>query len=209
MRIKRSNFPLIAALLLAASCPLGFATAADPIQVEFDTSEGKFVMELNAEKAPKTVENFLGYVDSGHFDGTVFHRVIKDFMIQGGGFDQALKEKETRPPIVNESANGLTNDLYTVAMARTPDPNSASAQFFINTNKRAGGNSFLNRAEARDGFGYAVFGKVVQGTEVVDKIGNSRTEAVPVPSTPGGLMKDVPSTPIVVKSAKRVKPASN
>jgi cyclophilin family peptidyl-prolyl cis-trans isomerase len=209
MRTTIQLFSFVALALACAVCPISTAAADDPVAVEFDTSEGKFVMELNAEKAPKTVENFLKYVESGHYDGTVFHRVIPDFMIQGGGFDQALKEKETLPPVRNEGDNGLTNDRYTVAMARTPDPHSATAQFFVNTSAKLGGNSSLNRAEARDGFGYTVFGKVTKGTEVVDKIGATKTQSIPDPARPNRLMSDVPATSIVIKSAKVRTPVKN
>lgn len=168
--------------------------------VKFETTEGDFVVELNAEKAPKTVENFLSYVQNGHYDGTIFHRVIKDFMIQGGGFDKSLKEKLTGAPIRNEAGNGLGNEKYTLAMARTSDPHSATAQFFVNTKN----NSFLNRNEARDGFGYTVFGRVVQGTEVIDRIENTRTRSLPNPAVPAMLMENVPNEPIVVKRASVV-----
>ncbi len=141
------------------------------VLVALDTTEGKIVIELDAEKAPKTVANFLDYVMSGHYEGTVFHRVIKDFMIQGGGMDENLKEKEVKAPVRNEAGNGLKNNKYTVAMARTNDPHSATSQFFINT----ADNGFLNREQAQDGFGYTVFGKVVEGMDVVDKIGVVKT----------------------------------
>jgi cyclophilin family peptidyl-prolyl cis-trans isomerase len=205
MRIKINWFPLCAAALACTVClPLTAdddAPGGDSVAVEFDTSEGKFVIELDAKKAPKTVENFLLYVDAGHYEGTVFHRVIKGFMIQGGGMDGALKEKKTRPPVRNEADNGLKNEKYTVAMARTNDPHSATAQFFVNTEN----NGFLNRDQARDGFGYTVFGKVTKGTEVVDKIESTKTQSMPNPAVPALLMKDVPSTPIVVNSAKVLK----
>src|SRR5438093_3974893 len=130
-----------------------------------DTSLGSLKIELFPDKAPHTVKNFLAYVDDKFYDGTVFHRVIKDFMIQGGGFEPGMKQKKTRPPIKNESANGLSNTRGTVAMARTSDPHSATAQFFINT----ANNAFLDKAQSRDGVGYCVFGKVTQGLDVVDK----------------------------------------
>ena len=165
MRTKSRLLTRYSTFFLAlAVCPLVAAAAENPL-VEFDTSEGKFVMELYPDKAPQTVENFLKYVGSGHYDGTIFHRVIRNFMIQGGGFDQKMKEKETGPPVRNEADNGLGNEQYTVAMARTADPHSATAQFFVNTNAQPGGNGFLNRDQARDGFGYTVFGKVIDGTE--------------------------------------------
>jgi peptidyl-prolyl cis-trans isomerase B (cyclophilin B) len=141
-------------------------------KVELQTNHGKIVLSLDEVKAPETVANFLAYVRSGHFDGTVFHRVIPGFMIQGGGMEPGLKQKPTRATIKNEAANGLKNDKYTVAMARTNDPHSASSQFFIN----AADNAFLNHtAPSGSGWGYAVFGKVVEGQAVVDKIEKVRT----------------------------------
>ena len=141
------------------------------IKVQLQTSKGDITLELDDAKAPVTVANFVEYVKSGHYDGTVFHRVIPGFMIQGGGFEPGMRQKPTRAPIQNESANGLTNDRYTIAMARTSAPHSASAQFFIN----ATDNGFLNKAQAQDGWGYAVFGKVSAGTEVVDAIERVKT----------------------------------
>ncbi|MEM7294394.1 MAG: peptidylprolyl isomerase [Pseudomonadota bacterium] len=180
---------------------LSIASGQDPVTVELDTSEGKIVLELNTEKAPKTVENFVKYVKSGHYEGTVFHRVIADFMIQGGGLDKELKEKPTEDPVRNEAGNGLRNDKYTVAMARTADPHSATSQFFINTKS----NAFLNREQAQDGYGYTVFGKVTEGTEVVDKINKVQTHPRPNPAFPAMLMRDVPVNPIVIKSVKVVE----
>lgn len=171
-----------------AGLALAFGLAA-PVwaqKVKLATTMGDIVIELDAAKAPKTVDNFVQYVKSGHYDGTIFHRVIGNFMIQGGGMTADMKQKATRPPIVLESRNGLVNTRGTVAMARTNDPNSASAQFFINVKD----NDFLDAANARDGHGYAVFGKVVSGMDVVDKI-------KAVPTGPG----DVPVTPVVIKSA--------
>lgn len=140
--------------------------------VKLHTTMGDITLELDSEKAPKTVENFLQYVKDGFFDGTIFHRVIDGFMIQGGGFEPDMTQKATRGMIQNEAANGLKNDAYTVAMARTPNPHSATAQFFINVSN----NSFLNHtAPTPQGFGYAVFGKVVEGKEVVDAIKKVRT----------------------------------
>lgn len=136
-------------------------------KVQLQTTQGAIVIELDAEKAPKTVENFLSYVRKGHYDNTVFHRVIKNFMIQGGGFEPGMKQKDTDAPIENEAGNGLKNDRYTVAMARTNAPHSATAQFFINVVD----NDFLNfSSPTPQGFGYAVFGKVVEGTDVIDAI---------------------------------------
>lgn len=139
--------------------------------VEMTTTAGVIRIELDDQKAPGTVENFLAYVRKGHYDNTVFHRVIKGFMVQGGGFEPGMKQKATDAPIQNESANGLRNEKYSLAMARTSAPHSASAQFFINTTN----NSFLDKDRAQDGWGYAVFGKVVGGTEVVDAIEQVRT----------------------------------
>jgi peptidyl-prolyl cis-trans isomerase B (cyclophilin B) len=140
--------------------------------VEMTTSAGTLRIELDDAKAPKSVENFLAYVAGGHYDGTVFHRVIKGFMIQGGGFEPGMKQKPTRAPIANEAGNGLKNLRYTLAMARTGDPHSATAQFFIN----ASDNGFLDfRSESAQGWGYAVFGRVVAGTEVIDQIERTAT----------------------------------
>ncbi len=173
-----------AALFAAAAL---FASGAALAQkVRLATSAGDIVVELDPAKAPKTVANFLQYVKAGHYDGTIFHRVIPNFMIQGGGMTPDMKEKETRAPIPLESRNGLLNERGTIAMARTPDPNSATAQFFINVKD----NAFLNQAQASDGNGYAVFGKVIQGMDVVDKIKDT-------PTGPG----DVPLQPIVIKKA--------
>jgi peptidyl-prolyl cis-trans isomerase A (cyclophilin A) len=154
--------------------------------VRLATSAGDIVVELDSAKAPKTVANFVQYVKAGHYNGTIFHRVIDNFMIQGGGMSADMKEKETRPPIALESRTGLTNQRGTIAMARTSDPNSATSQFFINVKD----NDRLNQAQAADGNGYAVFGKVVEGMDVVDKIKVT-------PTGPG----DVPVQPIVIKRA--------
>ena len=177
---------ILAAILLVVS---SHAQAADPVVAVMKTSMGEIRLELDAEKAPLTVENFVEYAKSGHFSGTVFHRVIKGFMIQGGGFNSQLKEKETRKPIRNESTNGLRNKKYSIAMARTSDPDSASSQFFINT----ADNSLLDRDRARDGVGYAVFGRVVSGQEVVDSIESVATRT-------SGRLDDVPVQPIVIES---------
>ena len=152
--------------------------------------QGTITLELDRAKAPKSVENFIGYVKSGHYDNTVFHRVIPGFMIQGGGFEPGMRQKATRAPIENESANGLTNDHYTVAMARTSAPHSATAQFFIN----ATNNGFLNKAQSQDGWGYAVFGKVIAGTDVVDKIKAVKTGRK-------GFHDDVPVEDLVIEKA--------
>ena len=175
-------------LSAAAVVPAG-AAAADP-QVDVKTSLGTIRLELYPEKAPKTVANFLQYVRDGHYNGTVFHRVIDGFMIQGGGFDKGYKQKPTRDPIPNEAKNGLSNDLGTLAMARTNAPHSASAQFFINLKS----NDFLNAASAQDGWGYAVFGKVVSGLDVVMKVAKT-------PTGPGGpFPTDVPRSQVIVES---------
>jgi cyclophilin family peptidyl-prolyl cis-trans isomerase len=163
-------------------------------RVVVETSAGKIVVELYADKAPMTVKNFLQYVNDKHYDGTIFHRVIKDFMIQGGGMETGLKEKKTRDPIKNESDNGLSNERGTIAMARTAVPDSATAQFFINVKD----NNFLDRAKARDKVGYAVFGKVVEGMDVVDHI---RTAAT---GNKGGH-ENVPNTDIVIMSVRLQK----
>jgi len=173
--------------ILSAAASTG-ALAADP-QVDLKTNLGTIRLELYPAKAPKTVENFLQYVRDGHYAGTVFHRVIDGFMIQGGGFDPAMKQKATRSPINNEAKNGLKNDLGTIAMARLPSPHSASAQFFINVKN----NDFLNAAQAQDGWGYAVFGKVVSGLDVVMKIAK-------VPVRNQGMHEKVPAEPVVIES---------
>ncbi len=161
-------------------------------QVELNTNKGRIVLELNSEKAPKTVANFLEYVKSGHYDGVIFHRVINNFMIQGGGFDINFKEKSTRDSIENEADNGLTNDVGTVAMARTSAPHSASAQFFINVKD----NGFLNHSGKNpQGWGYAVFGKVVEGLDVIENIKQVKTGN-------RGHHSDVPVENVVIESAK-------
>ncbi|WP_428065758.1 peptidylprolyl isomerase [Candidatus Proelusimicrobium volucris] len=156
------------------------------------TSKGDIVLELDSKNAPETTENFVQYVKDGHYDGTIFHRVIKDFMIQGGGMDAQMKERPTRAPIMNEADNGLKNNKYTIAMARTSDPDSATSQFFINTND----NDFLNfKSQTIQGWGYAVFGKVVSGSEVVDSI-------EVVPTTRRFPHDDVPVEPVVIEKAE-------
>ena len=161
-------------------------------KVKLHTSHGPIVLELDAAKAPETVANFLQYVNSGHYDGTIFHRVIQTFMIQGGGFEPGMRQKPTGAAIKNEAQNGLKNDHYTVAMARTSDPHSATAQFFINTAT----NDFLNHtAPAGQGWGYAVFGKVVEGTDTVDAIASVAT------GNAGGH-QDVPKQDVVIEKAE-------
>jgi peptidyl-prolyl cis-trans isomerase A (cyclophilin A) len=188
----------IAALSLALTFAAGAAMAADAPKVKFSTSAGDFVMEVYPDKAPKTVENFLQYVKDKHYDGTIFHRVIGNFMIQGGGYDAKYYEKPTRPPVVHEGQDAIAkggphNTVGTVAMARTNDPNSATAQFFINVKD----NAFLDPTPGKPG--YTVFGKVVSGMDVVEKI-----KATPTGSG-GPFPTDVPQTPVVIKSATLVK----
>ncbi|MBC3916284.1 peptidyl-prolyl cis-trans isomerase [Undibacterium sp. CY18W] len=156
------------------------------------TNFGAIKIDLNEEKAPKTVANFLAYVESGHYSGTIFHRVIDGFMIQGGGFEPGMNQKSTNAPIENEAKNGLKNERYTLAMARTGDPHSASAQFFINT----ANNSFLD-FPGQDGWGYCVFGKVVEGTDIVDKIKGVKT-------TRTGMFQDVPVENVIIEKAEIV-----
>jgi cyclophilin family peptidyl-prolyl cis-trans isomerase len=184
---RRHVMTMIAAFSLSGAMQL--VQAADAPHVVLKTNLGDIELELNPEKAPKTVENFLQYVKSGQYSGTIFHRVIGNFMIQGGGFDKNMREKPTRAPIRNEAQNGLKNDTYTIAMARTGDPHSATAQFFINTHN----NNMLNYPGA-DGWGYAVFGKVVKGIEVVDKIKQVSTGS-------RGPYQDVPVQAVVIESA--------
>ena len=161
--------------------------------VELQTNQGTIRLELDDEKAPESVRNFLSYVEKGHYDGTVFHRVIKRFMIQGGGFEPGMKQKATDAQIQNEAKNGLKNDKYTLAMARTNQPHSASSQFFINTTN----NGFLNNDQAQDGWGYAVFGKVVDGQSVVDQIAGVKTGRK-------GFHDDVPLEDVTIVKAEEV-----
>ena len=162
-----------------------------PPVVELDTNMGAIVIELNEEKAPKTVENFLNYVKSGHYDGTIFHRIIDGFMIQGGGMDAEMNEKATNAPVENEADNGLKNDAGTIAMARTQDPHSATSQFFVNVKD----NDFLNHSgKNMQGWGYTVFGKVTSGMDVIDKMRG-------VPTGRFGMHADVPKEPVVINSA--------
>ncbi|NYT63165.1 peptidylprolyl isomerase [Alcaligenaceae bacterium] len=163
--------------------------------VKLQTNQGDLVIELDAEKAPKTVESFLTYVNEGFYDGTIFHRVINNFMVQGGGFDAGMKQKQTHAPVENEANNGLKNNRYTLAMARTSDPHSATAQFFINV----ADNDFLNfTAPTPNGWGYTVFGKVIEGTEVVDKMKAVKTGNK-------GFHQDVPVEDIVIEKATVVE----
>lgn len=181
---------LVCALLAPA------AWAQNP-QVVLETSKGTVVIELFAQEAPKSTENFLAYVDDGFYNGTIFHRVIPNFMVQGGGFDGQMQKKETQPPVVNEADNGLKNTRGTLAMARTNDPHSATAQFFVNTVN----NKFLDHTGKNvRGWGYAVFGKVISGMEVVDAIESVKTGRI-------GPMTDVPTDPVSIVKAYR-KPAA-
>lgn len=180
----RRTFLALLILTSMVAMPVAAQSEGAP-RVLLKTSAGEIVLELNAEKAPKTVENFLQYVKSGFYNGTIFHRVINGFMVQGGGYDIKGNEKPTRDPIQNEAKNGLRNQTYTIAMARTPDPHSASAQFFINVNY----NRFLDYP-GQDGWGYAVFGKVIKGAETVDKIKAVETDR-----------RDKPLQNVVIESA--------
>jgi peptidyl-prolyl cis-trans isomerase A (cyclophilin A) len=190
MTLSLSRWANRAAMASMTAALLCIGTAALAQKVKLATSVGDIVIELDAAKAPKTVENFITYVKAGHYNGTVFHRVIPTFMIQGGGMTADLKEKPTRAPIPLESRNGLSNVRGSIAMARTNDPNSAASQFFINVKD----NDRLDAANARDGNGYAVFGKVVSGMEVVDKIRE-------VPTGSKGMHDDVPLAPITINKA--------
>lgn len=190
------SFILIAVIfVIFFSCPAGVdssenETSKNRLAVVFATSMGDITIELNPDKAPITVENFLEYVDAHFYDGTIFHRVIPGFMIQGGGLTPEMKQKQNRPPIENEADNGLKNERGTVSMARTQDVNSATSQFFINL----ADNTFLNHGVR--GFGYAVFGKVTEGMDIVDKIAQAPTGNI-------GMHRDVPVEPVIIKSAYR------
>lgn len=181
----------LAPLFLASFSLAAHAEGGAAPQVKLETSMGNIVIELNQDKAPQTVNNFLQYVKAGFYDGTIFHRVIENFMIQGGGFDENFAQKETRGPIENEADNGLSNQRGTIAMARTNDPHSATAQFFINTVD----NQFLDfRGNTPSGWGYAVFGEVIEGMDVVDKIRQVET-------TMRGPHQDVPVDNVVINKA--------
>jgi len=189
-------FHSLAALLLAISSFTSYAEGGNALpQVKLTTSHGDIVIELNADKAPNTVANFISYVEDGFYAGTIFHRVIKDFMVQGGGFDENFDQKTVKAAIQNEANNGLRNDKGTVAMARTGDPHSATAQFFINTVD----NDFLNfQGESGAAWGYAVFGRVVEGMDVVDAIRTVKT-------TSRGHHQDVPADNVIIISATVVE----
>ena len=179
----------------AAILAITFGASADENpKVILETSQGNIVLELYADKAPETVKNFLAYIDAQFYNNTVFHRVIPNFMIQGGGFTVDLQKKKTRAPIRNEADNGLPNQRGTIAMARTPNPHSASAQFFINSKD----NDFLNhKGKTQQGWGYAVFGHVVEGMEVVDRISQVKTVT-------RGRFRDVPAEPVIITRAARL-----
>ena len=186
---------LISIAALALTFNIQLAQAANP-KVKLETSKGTMVIELYPEKAPKTVENFLTYVNAGAYDGTIFHRVIKDFMNQGGGFTPDFKKVDTREPIQNEADNGLKNLKYTVAMARTGEPHSATNQFFINT----ADNAFLDhKSKSMRGWGYTVFGKIIEGENIAGAISR-------VPTGPGGpFSKDVPRTQVTIIKMTEIK----
>jgi cyclophilin family peptidyl-prolyl cis-trans isomerase len=190
--VKRYLLMAMVAGLFAATSGQA-ADSKNPVVV-METSRGTIKIELNEEKAPITVKNFLAYVDDKFYDGTIFHRVIPGFMNQGGGFEPGMTEKKTKESIKNESYNGLPNDRGTIAMARTNRPDSATAQFYINLKD----NDFLNKAKARDGVGYCVFGKVIEGMDVVDKIAEAETGT-------RGEFENVPTKDVIIKSIRRAK----
>ena len=184
---------LLVVVISAAVVQAAEKKATQP-RVTFDTSMGPVVIELYSDRAPQTVANFLAYVDAGYYNGTIFHRVIPGFMIQGGGFTTDMRRKPTQPPVVNEADNRIKNERGTIAMARTPDPHSATAQFFINTVD----NDFLNfKSKTSQGWGYTVFGRVVQGMETVDAISRVKTGRA-------GGHRDVPVKPVVILTVKRL-----
>lgn len=190
-KLRRTLIQLLATLSLAT--PIAWAQATEANQVALKTSMGEIVLELYPDKAPKSVSNFLQYVRSGHYNGTIFHRVIDGFMIQGGGFLPNMGQKAVNAPIENEAKNGLKNTRYSIAMARTNAPHSATAQFFINVKD----NPALDHP-GHDGWGYAVFGKVIKGQDVVDKIKGVSTASI-------GMHQNVPLTPVVIESANIIK----
>lgn len=201
LRLTACSFALAFAPALVSAAPAaapsnstseGTKTMSTNPRVKLHTNQGDMVITLDAAKAPKTVENFLTYVKEGFYNGTVFHRVIDGFMIQGGGFEPGMKQKQTHAPIENEANNGLKNDKYTLAMARTSDPHSATAQFFINVSN----NDFLNfTAPTPNGWGYAVFGSVTEGTDVVDKIKGVKTGNK-------GFHQNVPNEDVIIEKAE-------
>ena len=205
MMLKSKSLVALTMVATLAMAPVGMAfsqtsnqkdvSSMSNTRVKLVTNKGDIVLELDGQKAPVTTENFLNYVKDGFYTNVVFHRVIPNFMIQGGGFEPGMNQKDTNAPIKNEADNGLKNDKYTIAMARTQDPHSASAQFFINSNN----NDFLNfTAPTTQGWGYAVFGKVVEGTEVVDSIEKVATGT-------RGFHGDVPREDIIIESAEIIE----
>ena len=189
MSVRRSVMTATAAALLSVS-----ALPALAAQVQFETNVGNFVVDINEKAAPKTAANFLRYVNEGFYNNTIFHRVVANFMVQGGGFEAGMLQKETHAPIPLESKNGLTNKRGTIAMARTMDPNSATSQFFINLKN----NHFLDANQSPDGNGYAVFGQVVSGMDTIDKIAQVKTHSV-------GYHDDVPLRNVIIKKATVLK----
>lgn len=194
--MKKILSTILAFFGVFALAALAQAAANEKPEVKLETNYGDIVVQLDARKAPITVANFIQYVKSGHYDNTIFHRVIKDFMIQGGGLTGDMKEKRAQAPIKNEANNGLKNRKYTISMARTNDPNSATSQFFINTKD----NSFLD-FKGPESWGYAVFGKVIKGQDVVDRIEAVKTGVK-------SMYEDVPLEPIIIKKAEVIEPAS-
>ncbi len=204
LRLQRNAIFLLGLMIAALSLSTAQATTLSTTQgtdmstnphVLLKTNKGDITIELDAEKAPKTVENFINYVNSGFYNGTIFHRVINNFMVQGGGFEVGMAQKDTNAPVENEANNGLKNDRYTLAMARTNDPHSATAQFFINV----ADNDFLNHTNPTpNGWGYAVFGKVIAGNEVVDAIKGVKTGSK-------GFHQDVPVDDVIIESATLVE----
>ena len=198
----RSRFIMMIGMVVAAMSMVQFSLALEEQtkkalqhRVVMETSEGAITIELWADKAPETVKNFLRYADEKFYDGTIFHRVIDNFMIQGGGFRADMSRKDSHQPIKNEASSELKNDRGTIAMARTSDIHSATCQFFINLRD----NDFLNHSDnTEQGFGYAVFGKVIKGMDVVDRIGKTKT-------TSFGPYSDVPAKPVIIKSVKRLE----
>lgn len=193
MKFFRITLAFLMAALLVLPVHAASTTQGKTKMVKLHTNHGIITLQLDAEKAPLTVQNFLDYVNSGFYSNTVFHRVIPNFMIQGGGFEPGMKQKKTNAPIKNEAANGLKNDKYTIAMARTGDPHSATAQFFINVKN----NGFLDYP-GQDGWGYCVFGKVVEGMDVVDAIGKVKTGN-------SGFHQDVPREDVIITKAEVVQ----